>query len=584
MRRNRKLSNIIFLYVFFANIVIFAIIMGILSYMVYTSVADTVSQSRLDVLKQVAEESRKVRNTAINVANNIYDQTSVDLLDTENRDSEDLNKRLEAISSNNETVMSEFNMEFGTMIIMKDGYEYSSAAKPNVSFSEIKATYWYTRIYSGKEPEIWAIRFKTVEDSTIMILSYGKVIRNDKSEFLGIILVNLSENTINNAFASITSENNLIYILDENGKVVSHSNPNLLGFPLYDMNYYKSVTNFDSYMMVSDANQKLIVTNYFDPETKWTIAEAINLSKLLEPYNRIGRFAIIIMIGVTAFSVFMAFVVSKIIAKPLTKLADKMLKAGNADFELVASQTDYYEVFTVNKKFNEMIIKIQDLIQRIKQEEKVKRKAELDFLQAQINPHFLHNTLLSIKCLVALGKTDKAEGMLECFIAMLKMPISPTMQFITLEEEVAYAANYIRLMEYRYENHIDFIKHIDPQYLALQVPRMILQPIIENAIFHGFMDNPENSVITLAVNPAQDKIEIRITDNGIGMTPEQIEKIWEDNPHKRKKSFNQIGLKNIRDRIKSIYGDDYGISFESEYGKGTRVILTIANQVAPEGI
>ena len=203
---------------------------------------------------------------------------------------------------------------------------------------------------------------------------------------------------------------------------------------------------------------------------------------------------------------------------------------------------------------------------------------ELSFLQVQINPHFLHNTLFSIKCLIEIGKGEKAAEMLSNLVRLLKIPINISKEWIKIEDEISYLKSYVALMQCRYEQrNISLDITVEPGLSNVLIPRLILQPIVENSIFHGFDDQSKNAVISITFNRLREKLIIRVCDNGKGMSQQEVDILWKET-YKNSRTSNSIGLLNIRQRIKLLYGEPYDITIVSEPGQGTEAILTAACQ------
>ena len=221
-----------------------------------------------------------------------------------------------------------------------------------------------------------------------------------------------------------------------------------------------------------------------------------------------------------------------------------------------------------------MLERITKLIDDIQEQEKEKNRIEYDFLQAQIDPHFMHNTLLSIKSMIALEKSEDALKMMEAFVDILRIPMIMDKQFITLEEEIELTKKYITIMQYRTGREFKVVEEISPELRYTLIPRMILQPLVANSIFHGFSDETEEAVVIIRVFQTDKYIYIYIIDNGEGMTSERSENIFYEE-RVPGSQHNHISLKNVRSRVKILYGNESDINVDSEYGIGTAVSIEI---------
>ncbi len=221
--------------------------------------------------------------------------------------------------------------------------------------------------------------------------------------------------------------------------------------------------------------------------------------------------------------------------------------------------------------FNDMCYRIEQLIDDMAKEQRLKREQEILALQSQINPHFLYNTLNSIKALVRMDRSDEAISMTEAFIQLLRVSANHDSEFSTVQEEVHHVEAYIDIMNYRYEQDIILNINLGDGLETCPIPRFILQPIVENAIVHGYDDQ---SVCVIKVIVKQDgDLLIEVKDNGVGISEEEISKLLQDPGSKKR--FSSIGLNNINHRIKLNFGDQYGLFINSVIREGTTITLKL---------
>ena len=208
--------------------------------------------------------------------------------------------------------------------------------------------------------------------------------------------------------------------------------------------------------------------------------------------------------------------------------------------------------------------------------QKEKRKAEIHALQMQINPHFIYNTLSSIKWLMWQGNVEKSIGTIDAFISLLQNTISNKNEMITILEEIDNLKNYVLINHIRYGDSINVTFFVIPNCEDYIIPKLILQPFIENAFFHGFTDQ-STGAIHVFVNEQAGNLICEIIDNGVGIASEDMKSILKKST-KKHEHFTSIGVHNVNDRIKLIYGDDYGVTITSELNKGTTVKVIIPAQ------
>ena len=209
------------------------------------------------------------------------------------------------------------------------------------------------------------------------------------------------------------------------------------------------------------------------------------------------------------------------------------------------------------------------LMEEVRQEEISLRKTELKALQAQINPHFLYNTLDAIAWMCEAGRNEDAVEMVNALARLFRISISRGHELIPIEKELQHAQSYLHIQNFRYKNQFRYQFDVDEACLSYYCNKITLQPIIENAIYHGMDRMVDEGMIRISIHQSEDKIIFTVEDNGVGMEPEQIEVIFRRKPDGK----SGIGIKNVNDRLKIWFGDAYGITIESVPDEGTKVTV-----------
>jgi two-component system sensor histidine kinase YesM len=218
-----------------------------------------------------------------------------------------------------------------------------------------------------------------------------------------------------------------------------------------------------------------------------------------------------------------------------------------------------------------MVSRIRQLMDQIVVEQEAKRKSELNALQAQINPHFLYNTLDSIVWMAENGKSEDVITMVTSLARLFRISISRGKNIITVREEIEHARNYLIIQKVRFKNKFSFNIDVDEEVIQYKTLKLILQPIIENALYHGIQYMVEEGSINISAKIAQGKLLYEIADSGLGIKPELLEKILS---HDSKESGGAgVGVRNVHERIQLCYGKEYGIEIQSELEEGTTVKL-----------
>ena len=240
-------------------------------------------------------------------------------------------------------------------------------------------------------------------------------------------------------------------------------------------------------------------------------------------------------------------------------------------FEYKADMSNVLEFQTLSASFEHMVLMIQSLVEKVHNEEIILRKTELKALQAQINPHFLYNTLDSIQWMCEQENSKDAVKMVGALAKLFRISISHGNEFITISDELKHAESYLIIQSYRYKNQFTYSFDVDESVLGYMCNKITIQPFIENAIYHGLNRMVDEGEIKITVERCGKDIVITVKDNGLGMTEEQCKTILQ----KDRSDSKGIGVKNVNDRLKIYFGEEYGITIDSELDVGTTVTIKI---------
>jgi two-component system sensor histidine kinase YesM len=412
------------------------------------------------------------------------------------------------------------------------------------------------------------------EEGTVLYVR--PIIRYPSDPALGAIIIDLDTNYLGELFTiSSIQGNEKVLVLNENGET-------LFSFP-YITNMEEIIQD-NPEILKSDAlsyktsvfgEQSIIVSNTVD-YSDWKIVRIISTESINRNTNNMAT----IVMGASAVIIIISFIVSFTlslkITRPILKLNDKMMLVQKGDLsvenlKLEVKSTD--ELGQLSQTFNYMVTKINHLIDQSLKEQKKKSDMEFQILQAQINPHFLYNTLGSIQWLANIQKADNISKMTSALINLLKYNISCKATMVPLMDELDSVNNYIEIQKYRCSDFFSVEYCINEDTTDCMILRFTLQPIVENAIYHGFDCFRESSVIKITSHLSDDNLIVSISDNGKGSDSTSLQSLVT----KENKKFSGVGLPNIENRIKLYFGQNYGLSFYSEKGVGTTVTLTLPN-------
>jgi len=299
---------------------------------------------------------------------------------------------------------------------------------------------------------------------------------------------------------------------------------------------------------------------------------------LREGYVRWQTLSIILIFSAVGFSVVAAWSLSRSIYTPIKKLHDVTTTITKNDLQALITSDNVDEITELGMSFNIMIGKIKELLDSKMKEQENLKKAELRALQAQINPHFLYNTLDTIIWMAESNKTGQVVEIVGALSRFFRISLSKGMDWITIGEEVERIRSYLIIQKMRYRDILDFNINVDEDVTENTILKLILQPLVENALYHGIKNKRQGGTISIrARRRSEEEILIEVEDDGIGFTPEKLaqlrNELADDSGDLKLESGFAIG--NVNKRIRLYYGKPYGLSIESEYTSGTRVTLVI---------
>ncbi|MDR0487324.1 MAG: histidine kinase [Treponema sp.] len=309
----------------------------------------------------------------------------------------------------------------------------------------------------------------------------------------------------------------------------------------------------------------------------WTLVEAINIRSLTKPLDTILYILYFAMLVIVLFFVrYNTFFFARIL-NPLKLMIAKMESVGNGDFSVRAESGNFIELNKISESFNYMVEKISILTEAIKEEHRERTKTEIEALRYQLNPHFLCNALNAIRMMAIITKNDAIKKMSAALMTITEDTLAGEDMVYSLEHELHILDSYVYIMQVRYGNTFELIKDVDSSLLNLGVPSMILQPLVENAILHGFagLSGPGAIVVSAAMH--ENALIISVRDNGCGMDIQTQTDVF-NNSRAGHKGLSRIGLYNVRRRIMLSYGSGYGVEMASFPGDGTVVTLKLPVQ------
>ncbi len=390
----------------------------------------------------------------------------------------------------------------------------------------------------------------------------------------GIMLIDVSISAIDKMIRSVgMGERGYAYIIDKYGSIVYHPHQQLIYIGLKSEDTDRILSGSDGSYLTNVSGEKVITTVRTLGYTDWRLVEVIYEKDVVSPQNEVTNFLMItISVGLAAIVV-ISVVISIFVSRPISKLerSMKLVEQGNFDTEI--NVRGDVEVERLSHSFNIMVCKIKKLMEQNSLEQEEKRKSELKALQLQIKPHFLYNTLESIVWMTENGRNSEAVTMVSSLSKLFRIAISKGKEIIPVKDELEHVENYLIIQKMRYRDRFEYEIRTQEEVLNCNTLKLILQPLVENAIYHGIIKTMEKGKIEISARLDGENILFEVKDNGAGIEEELLGKILAG--EYTSKSGSSVGIMNVHERIRLYYGPQYGITLESRVDEGTTVKVLI---------
>lgn len=569
--KNVKLQTIIF--VFFSVLLGFAIIVnGLSSYNVFKSkMVEQLAKSRIDLLAQVSGQLNTLERVIISYSDLFYynEPIQTKLGKTPLNDTE-ITKELNMLNSQYSKALVTNGVPIYYTIFTYDGYSYDSKfPDEKIDIEKYIPIFWKYDVANMKDSMIWLPTYTDIwasDRGQNYVFSLARPLYDETRKVKGFFLVNIPEEAVRNTYADSLNQNNSISIVSSEGQIISHRDKDMVGFYFYRMDRLGQIFQNNDYAITEKSGEKYLFSRYYNKDFGWYIFEEIPMKRVLAPLVSIEILLLFLYTLMLIIVFIISFFLSKWLASPLKSLCARLNMVASMDNKISFDMDGWSEIQEICDECTSMNNRIYQLIENVKDRESKIRESELEFLLLQINPHFIHNTLFSLKCLISLGKTSEAENMLTDFSSLLASIFRSNDQLITIEQELGILYKYVEVQKYRYGNKFTLNVVCSNLLMHCKVPKLLMQPIIENSIFHGIEPSNKPGKITVDITRSSEDIVFIISDNGIG---------FEQKEEPMKQITDNIGIENVQNRIKLLFGSEYGLWIESKINEGTRVFITL---------
>lgn len=562
------------LFYFLSLIIFLTLTLGIFSNIVYTRFIE--NQTNTNTVQMISQVNKNIEHYITNAENAIkYLSEDPDVMIFLNSDGITPQPVRVAITSKLASLTS-IHTEIAGIMIVNHGDESISNEMQPISRDPLTNENWYQdavmtpdRLHLFSNPIgrniQTAHRYGTDE-----VVSITKAVRDpDSREINGVVMVDLSLDIIRQATDDITfGESGFLFVVDSAGEVVYA--------PVNDIVYRVNTDwlqgNSDERIIRNIRGNDFEIVFSESQYTKWKTVGVFSLPEVLAIVRSTQAYLILVSLITLILAVIAACFFTATIERPLRKLRGLMKQTEDGDLNVAFNSRYQDEIGQLGNSFNNMIAKIRGLIDMVYVEQKSKREAELKTLQAQIKPHFLYNTLDTIQWLAQKHGADDIVEIVSALSTLFRIGLSKGKEMIEVREEIEHIKSYLVIQKARYEDKIKYEIEVDESALHLKVIKLILQPLVENAIYHGIKERRGNGTIRIDVRREVKTLVLTVRDDGVGMPAEKVAELTTVLKSGQTGSTRiGYGMFNVNERIRLTYGNAYGLTITSEPGHGTTV-------------
>ena len=531
----------------------------------------TIIEENSGIVGQLGESVDSYLRNAMKVSDSIY----YNVIKNTDISNDDIKKGMNLIYVNNDNMIDDIALISGKgeliesmpalrlkdniNVLEKDFFKKSMAESEYINFSM---------------PHIRDL-FDRNENSYSWVISLSRAVEvtDEGKATQALLLINLNYRYFEETFSNVNLGNGgYVYLTNDRGDIIWHPKQNEIYSGRFNEDNKYAATLKDGITVENLRGKNITLNVRTIGYTGWKLV-GVTPSAALGVDGIKFRFFVLFVADLFLFLLAMinAFISDKI-SNPIKRLDGSVreIESGNLDVEIVPSGS--YEVEHLGKSIKNMLGRIKVLMSDLVAEHNAKRKSEFDTLQSQINPHFLYNTLDIIVWMIENENSDKAVNIVTALAKFFRISLSKGKNIITVKDEVEHVRNYLMIQNMRFKNRFEYSIDVDEKVLSYSSLKLMLQPLVENAIYHGmeFMDG--DGEIDVKVFKEDNSLYFTITDNGLGMSEDMVETLLSKDFVPSKKGSG-IGVKNVNERIKLYFGSEYGLKVESEPDEGTKITI-----------
>ena len=468
---------------------------------------------------------------------------------------------------------------------------YGTSGLLRVEPEEVLASEWFQKAQSGLGATIYFSKphvQSLFSNQHLLVVTLARALEytvNNVRE-MGVLLMDVDYNALSDVVGGITlGASGYVYVMDEAGELICHPRIQLINQSLAVENRDAAQKKIIGVTLdrVDDRDRVLMITTV--AQSRWRLVGVAYIDELLSLQNAFIRILTVVLSCTGLLALAVSSVMAFWVTRPITHLEHKMQKVQAGDLNVTITAKGFREIRAVSSAFNHMLAQIRMLMNRVVREQETKRLHELNALQAQINPHFLYNTLDSIVWMEERGRGKEAITMVVALARLFRISISRGKRFITVREELEHVRNYLIIQKMRFKERFSYVITEQSEALEERTIKLIVQPLVENCINHAINEaQAEELHIAIDARVSDTELIYTVADDGVGIPAERLPTLLTTTS---RASESGIGLKNVHERIQLTYGPPYGLSIHSVEDEGTTITIRLprgwTEENAPDG-
>ncbi|MDH4617310.1 sensor histidine kinase [Brevibacillus sp. AY1] len=548
------------------------LVMLFVGVMLYSKFSETAEQNAYLNTQQILEQVKYNLDSYLNAMTQIFELVDDKIRNNQGGSDGKLNEQLEAIVETRKDIVS-------IAVFSRSGELLTATpARQMRNHTQITEQSWFRSAI--EDPHNLSFSLPHVQNlfkgeyPWVVSMSREITVKGSHGDIPAVLLVDVNFKEIDELCQRVgLGKKGYVYIIDLVGNIVYHPQQQLIYVGLKNENRALALKHsYGSYVEEAEGDKRLITIKTIDP-LGWKIISVSYMDEIVTTKKEISRFIFWLLIFVIVIVLLVLSYLSEKISRPIKMLERSMEQVEQGDFSVNHPITGSHEVQQLSLRFHLMVGKVRDLMNQNIRDQEAKRKSELEVLHAQINPHFLYNTLNSVVRMVGIGKNEDVITTITSLSKLFRISLSRGKSMITIQEELEHVRHYLIIQKMRYKQKFEYEITAEEEVLPCKTLKLLLQPIVENAIYHGIEQMADPGMIHIKASKSDGKVLLEVKDNGLGMSSQVREQVMAGTY--KSNSGSGVGVNNIHERIRLSFGEGYGLEIESEIETGTVVKLWI---------